>query len=59
VGCGDDVVESKIKGAAGFRVRLAPPSVFMRQGGIWSGEKRRIGAIPIANAAAHAEGIDF
>jgi len=53
------VVESKIKAAAGFRLELAMPGVFMRQRGFCRGEKRRIGAISTANAAAHAKGIDF
>jgi hypothetical protein len=53
------VVESKIKGAAGFRLTLAAPGFFMRQRGVWSGETRCIGAISMTNAAAHAEGIDL
>jgi hypothetical protein len=35
--CGVGLVESKIKAAAGFRLRLAAPSVFVRQRGIWRG----------------------
>ncbi len=28
--CGDEVVESKIKSAAGFLLRLVSPGIFMR-----------------------------
>jgi len=31
LGCGGAMVESKIKGAAGFLLRLAAPSILMRQ----------------------------
>jgi hypothetical protein len=33
-GCGDDVVESKIKSAAGFRLTLAAPGFFVRRRGV-------------------------
>jgi hypothetical protein len=58
-GCGEFVVESKIKSAAGFRLMLAAPGFFMQQRGVWGGEARCIGAISSTNAAAHAEGIDL